>query len=153
MVHETLNCCFSPTQSNISFLIRQLLSAVLLDLKDFIVEVILKCFAVFWVLFLLLELLVGFGAGTASRTRALLLCLVPLLLLITVHLSGHPWRQLHTWWSPTRENKNNQTEWDDKCIKHRHTTQSYAQIFTYTSSHTHAWRACLSLSSPGPHAL
>lgn len=64
--------------------------SILLYLKDFIVEVILKGFAVLRVLFLLLELLVSFGAGAASCTLALLLRLVPLLLLVTVHLSGHP---------------------------------------------------------------
>lgn len=66
------------------------LSTFLLYLKDFVVEVILKGFAVFRVLFFLLELFVGFGAGAAARPLALLLRLVPLLLLVVVHLSGHP---------------------------------------------------------------
>lgn len=62
----------------------------LLDLEDLVVEVILKGFAVFRVLLLLLELFVGLGAGAAARPLALLLRLVPLLLLVAVHLSGHP---------------------------------------------------------------
>lgn len=66
------------------------MSAVLLDLKHFVVEVILKGFTVLRVLFLFLELLVGLGAGAAAGPMAQLLCLVPLLLLITVHLSGRP---------------------------------------------------------------
>lgn len=66
------------------------LTRFLLYLEDFVVEVILKGFAVFRVLFFLLELLVSFGAGAAVRPLALLLRLVPLLLLVTVHLSGHP---------------------------------------------------------------
>lgn len=66
------------------------LTAFLLDLEDFVVEVILKGFAVFRVLLLLLELFVGLGAGAAARPLALLLRLVPLLLLVAVHLSGHP---------------------------------------------------------------
>ena len=78
---------------------RTVLSDVLLDLKDFIVQVILKGFAVLWILFLFLELLVGFGAGAASCPLALLFRLVPLLLLVTVHLSWHPWWQLHPWWN------------------------------------------------------
>lgn len=69
--------------------------SIVLYLKDFIVEVILKGFAVLRVFFLLLELLVGFGTGAASRPRALLLCLVPLLLLVTFDLSGQSRRQLH----------------------------------------------------------
>lgn len=66
------------------------LTRFLLYLKDFVVEVILKGFAVFRVLFFLLELLVSFWAGAAAHPLALLLRLVPLLLLVTVHLSGHP---------------------------------------------------------------
>lgn len=70
---------------------------VLLDLKDFIVEVVLEGFAVVRVLFLLLELLLGFGAVAAAFPLAPLLRLVPLLLLMTVYLSGDPRRQLHSW--------------------------------------------------------
>lgn len=66
------------------------LTGFLLDLEDLVVEVILKGFAVFRVLLLLLELFVGLRAGAAARPLALLLRLVPLLLLVAVHLSGHP---------------------------------------------------------------
>lgn len=72
----------------VNFTILTFAVSTVLYLKDFIVEVILKGFAVLRVFFLLLELLVGFGAGAASRPRALLLCLVPLLLLVTFDLSG-----------------------------------------------------------------
>lgn len=61
---------------------------VSLYLKDFVVEVILKGLAILRVFLLLLELLVCFGAGAAASPGALLLCLVPLLLLVTFHLGG-----------------------------------------------------------------
>lgn len=69
-----------------------------LDLKDFIVEVVFKGFPVLRIFFLLSELLVRFGAGATFLPLALVLRLVPLLLLFTVHLSGNPRRQLHSWW-------------------------------------------------------
>lgn len=70
---------------------------VLLHLKNFIVEVVLKSLAVLQLLLLLLELLVRFGAGTTSCAGSLLLRLVPLLLLVSVHLSRYPRGQLHPW--------------------------------------------------------
>lgn len=62
----------------------------LLDLKNFIVKVVFKGFSVLRVFFLLLEFLVRFWAGATFLPLALVLRLVPLLLLVTVHLSGHP---------------------------------------------------------------
>ena len=113
-------------------------SIALLDLKDFIVEIILKSLAVFWVLPLLLELLFSFWTGAASCPLALLLCLVPLLFLITVHLSGHPWRQLHPCWRGARHDNQSggKKEWDDGCGKRRYATQSYV-VHTHTHTHTH----------------
>lgn len=67
------------------------------DLKDFIVEVVFKGFPVLQVFFLFLELFFSFRTSATFLPLALVLRLVPLLLLVTVHLCGHPRRQLHAW--------------------------------------------------------
>lgn len=138
------------------FLISTNVSGVLLYLEDFVVEVILKCFAVLWVLFLFLELFVSFGAGTASSPLALLLRLVPLFLLITVHLSGHPRRQLHPWGNGVWHHFNIQSERQFLLTVARNTDTHHGLMHKLqTPSHAntpegHVWHFCpqvLTLSS------
>lgn len=120
---------------------------VSLYLKDFIVEVILKGLAILRVFLLLLELLVCFGAGAAASPGALLLCLVPLLLLVTIHLGGQSWRQLH----PCRgfqsieilKIQSAQSAWAKRCNEHRPTISHQAQKYTHTG--TSVWGGRLSL--------
>lgn len=64
------------------------------DLKDFIVEIVLKGLAVFYLLLLLLQLVVGLGAG-AAPVRAILR-VVPLLLFLAVQMRWRTRRQLHS---------------------------------------------------------
>lgn len=56
------------------------------DLKDFIVEIILKGLAVFYLLLLLLQLVVSLGAGTAPAPRGRLVRVVPLLFFFAVQV-------------------------------------------------------------------
>lgn len=56
------------------------------DLKDFVVEIILKGLAVFYLLLLLLQLVVSLGAGAAPAPRGRLVRVVPLLFFFAVQV-------------------------------------------------------------------
>lgn len=56
------------------------------DLKDFIVEIILKGLAVVYLLLLLLQLVVSLGAGAAPAPRGGLVRVVPLLFFFAVQM-------------------------------------------------------------------
>lgn len=66
------------------------------DLKDFIMEIVLKGLAVFYLLLLLLQLAVSLGAGTAPAPGGGLVCVVPFLFFLAVQVRWCTRRQLHS---------------------------------------------------------
>lgn len=66
------------------------------DLKDFIVQIVLKGLAVFDLLLLLFQLAVSLGAGTAPAPGGGLVRVVPLLFFLAVQVRWCTRRRLHS---------------------------------------------------------
>lgn len=88
----------AKTRTNISFTHThtQNRTVSIPDLKDFIVEIVLKGLAVFYLLLLLLQLIVGLGTGTAPAPGGGLVGVVPLLFFLAVQVRWCTRRQLHS---------------------------------------------------------